>query len=302
MAGPNGNSRGPARKDSLDHSARDFRDILRRRYFGQRETELRDETERIRIKTQMETTRPADGGSATSSKEVRLLEGSSTESISGSDRAAAAGQPPVAISSGVGSSQPKADGAEIVAVKPEKVADRDSELKSLAEDYGVIGLLELAVNHDRKHDFAQMLASFKSLQEVFEIPMVDQAVRRELLEDLEVEALPKAIRCATMRFYALITALRKQQASVPAVDVNRYAKCIAERLSALLPSGGKLIVCVERDNVGYDEARHRLLSPLGHRPNQTYTPCSMLICSPGEGGRDSVRCPALMMESPGGRA
>lgn len=299
MAGPTGDSGVYARRyhsdNSLDQSATNFRDILRQRYFGQPDKELRAATDIPRT-LQTETPSSARGLSVATSREVNRL-----ESTGGPDRAAAAGQPASAIGSGADSPQPKTDGADIASVKPEKVADTDAELKRRAEDYGVTDLLELAVKHSHKKNFERMLADFEALRQVFDVPTRDQEVRRVLREDLEPEALPKAVRCTTMRFYQLIAALRKQ-ASLPALDVSRYAKGIAERLSAILFPDGKLVVRAEGDNVQFDEAKHRLLCPLGNRPNQTYSPCSLLIYSPGEGGKDIVRFKAFMVEFPGGLA
>ena len=300
MAGPTGDSGVYARRyhsdNSLDQYATNFRDIMRQRFFWQPEKELRAERERIARELQTETPSSARGLSVATSREVNRL-----ESTGGPDRAAAAGQPASAIGSGADSPQPKTDGADIASVKPEKVADTDAELKRRAEDYGVTDLLELAVKHSHKKNFERMLADFEALRQVFDVPTRDQEVRRVLREDLEPEALPKAVRCTTMRFYQLIAALRKQ-ASLPALDVSRYAKGIAERLSAILFPDGKLVVRAEGDNVQFDEAKHRLLCPLGNRPNQTYSPCSLLIYSPGEGGKDIVKFKAFMVEFPGGLA
>jgi len=306
MAGPTGDSGVHVRRypsdNSLDQYATNFRDILRQRYFGQPEKELRAERERIALTLQTETPSSARGRSVATSKEENLAFGRSTESTDGPDRAAAAGQPASAIGSGADSPQPKTDGADIASVKPEKVADTDAELKRRAEDYGVTDLLELAVKHSHKNDFERMLANFEALRQVFDVPAGDQEVRRVLREELEPEALPQAVRCTTMRFYQLIAALRKQQAHLPALDVSLYAKGIAGHLSKILFPDGKLVVRAEGDNVQFDEAKHYLLCPLGNRPNQTYSPWSLLICSPGEGGKDIVRFQAFMVEIPGGRA
>lgn len=302
MAGPTGDSGVHARRypsdNSLDQYATNFRDIVRQRYFGQREKELQAAMD-ILPRLKGETASSAQGRSLARSKEEKLF--CPTESTDGPDRAAAAGQPASAIGSGADSPQPKTDGADIASVKLEKVADTDAELERRAQDFGVTDLLKLAVKHAHKTDFERMLANFEALGQVFDVPAGAQAVRHVLREDLEPEALPKAVRCTTMRFYALIAALRKQ-ASLPALDVSRYAKGIAERLSTSLFPDGKLVVRAEGENVQFDEAKHRLFDSLGNRPNQTYSPCSLLICSPGEGGKDIVRFQAFMVEIPGGRA
>lgn len=308
MAGPTGNSGGFGQKNPLDHrldrpsdhDASSYRDMVRQIFFGQPDKETRAARELIARKLQTEPASSALGRSEAKSTELKRFEGL-TESTDGPDRAAAVGQPASAIGSGADSPQPKTDGADIASVKLEQDADTDAELKRRAEVYGVTDLLKLAVKHAHKTDFERMLANFEALRQVFDVPAGDQAVRRVLREDLEAEALPKAVRCTTMHFYQLIVALRKQ-ASLPALDVSRYANGIAERLSMIHFSDGKLVVRAEGENVQFDEAKHRLFESLGNRPNQTYSPCSLLICSPGEGGKQIVRFQAFMVEISGGRA
>ena len=133
MAGPTGDSGVHARRypsdNSLDQYATNFRDIVRQRYFGQREKELQAAMD-ILPRLKGETASSAQGRSLARSKEEKLF--CPTESTDGPDRAAAAGQPASAIGSGADSPQPKTDGADIASVKLEKVADTDAELERRA--------------------------------------------------------------------------------------------------------------------------------------------------------------------------